>query len=470
MLEAEADYRNHRAVGGNMEPFRYHVFICDQKKPEGLPCCAGRGSSATIEALRKEVAARGLLDEVQITLCGSLGVCERGPNLVVYPEGVWYSGVRPEDVSELVESHFVQGRPVDRLVNRDVAGLRAEIQSNRAKFMAAERAKDAAGVLPDDLNQTLRAYMESRALLTALELDVFTAVGSGATAVEVAGRISTHPRSTEMLLNALVAMGMLVKQQGVFRDTPATARYFAEGSKDNARPGLIHIANIWHRWSNLTDCVRAGTAVGHEEMAERGEDWTEPFIAAMHRNAAERAPLVVEAVGPAAGERLLDVGGGSAAYSIAFAQAHEKLHATVLDLPPVLPIAERHINAAGLAGRVETRAGDLRRDPLGKGFNLALVSAICHMLGPEENQDLLRRCFEALEPQGRVVIQDFILEPDKTGPKQAALFALNMLVGIPAGSTYSYEEYFTWLRVAGFTEVRQIRLPGPSRLVVGIRQ
>ena len=126
---------------------------------------------------------------------------------------------------------------------------------------------------------------------------------------------------------------------------------------------------------------------------------------------------MVQAVGPAADERLLDVGGGSAAYSIAFAKADEKLHATVLDLPTVLPIAQRHINAAGLAGRVETRAGDLRRDPLGNGFTLVLVSAICHMLSPEENQDLLRRCYEALDPHGRVVIQDFILESDKTAPE-----------------------------------------------------
>jgi (2Fe-2S) ferredoxin/SAM-dependent methyltransferase len=452
-----------------MQPFRYHVFICDQKKPEGVPCCPARGSAATIEALRKEVAMRGLLDDVQITLCGSLGVCERGPNMVVYPEGVWYSGVRPEDVPELVKSHFVEGRPLDRLSNHNEAGLRAEILSNRAKFMAAQRARDAAGVLPDDLNQTLRAYMESRALLTALELDVFTAVGGGATAPEVARKVSTHARATEMLLNALVAMGLLVKHQGVFRDTSATARYFAEGSKDNARPGLIHTTNIWHRWSNLTDCVRAGTAVGHQEMAERGDDWTEPFIAAMHRNAAERAPLVVQAVGTAAGERMLDVGGGSAAYSIAFAQANETLRATVLDVPAVLPIAQGHINAAGLAGRVDTRAGDLRHDPLGNRFTLVLVSAICHMLDPQANQDLLRRCFEALEPQGRVVIQDFILEADRTGPKQATLFALNMLVGTTAGSTYSYEEYTAWLRAAGFPEVREIRLPGPSSLMVGVR-
>ncbi len=453
-----------------MQPFRYHVFICDQTKPEGVPCCRAKGSAATIEALRKEVAARGLTDEVQITTCGSLGACERGPNLVVYPEGVWYSGVRAEDFRELVHSQFVEGRVLERLANHDEAGLRAEIQSHRAKFMAAQRAREASGVLPDDLNTTLRGWMESRALLTALELDVFTAVGSGLTAVEVAQKLSTHPRSTEMLLNALAAMGMLAKQQGVFRTTPLTARYFAEGSKDNARPGLIHTANIWHRWSNLTECVRAGTAVGHQEMAARGDDWTKPFIAAMHRNAQERAPLVVQAVGPGPEERLLDVGGGSAAYSIAFAKACEKLRATVLDLPPVLPIAQGHIDEAGLADRVETRAGDLRRDTFGKGFTLVLVSAICHMLSQEENQDLLRRCFEALEPQGRVVIQDFILEADKTAPKQAALFALNMLVGTPAGSTYSYEEYSAWLGGAGFREVREIRLPGPSSLMVGTKQ
>jgi cyclopropane fatty-acyl-phospholipid synthase-like methyltransferase len=92
------------------------------------------------------------------------------------------------------------------------------------------------------------------------------------------------------------------------------------------------------------------------------------------------------------------------------------------------------------------------------------------MLSPAENQDLFRRCFAALEPQGRLVMQDFILEPDKTAPKQAALFALNMLVGTPAGSTYSDEEYTAWLREAGFQEVRQIRLPGPSSLMVGVKQ
>jgi len=105
-----------------------------------------------------------------------------------------------------------------------------------AKMLAAQSAKDSAGALPDDLNQMLRAYMESRAMLTALELDIFTAVGAGSTCDEVARKVSTHPRATEMLLNALAAMGLLFKQRGGFRNTPTTVRYFAEGSKDNARP------------------------------------------------------------------------------------------------------------------------------------------------------------------------------------------------------------------------------------------
>jgi cyclopropane fatty-acyl-phospholipid synthase-like methyltransferase len=273
-----------------------------------------------------------------------------------------------------------------------------------------------------------------------------------------------------MLLNALTAMAMLTKQDGTFRNAPVAARYFVKGSPDDAQAAMMHTVHLWDRWSTLTDCVRAGTAVSHEEMRERGEDWTQAFIAAMHRNAVERAAQVVQAVGTEGVERLLDVGGGSGAYSIAFARASAKLQAELLDLETVLPIAQSHIEKAGLAGRIKTGAGDLRSGTLGEGFDLVFVSAICHMLSPEENLDLLKRCHAALAPNGRVVIQDFILEADKTAPKSAALFALNMLVGTEAGSSYSEEEYSTWLRAAGFQDVRRVRLPGPSGLMLGTRR
>jgi len=254
----------------------------------------------------------------------------------------------------------------------------------------------------------------------------------------------------------------------VFADTPLAARYLAAGSPDDARDALKHNLALWTRWSTLTDAVRQGHAVAVDGTA-RKDEWTVPFIAAMHRNAALRAPVVVRAVGVERVRRLLDVGGGSGAYSIAFAQASPVLEADLLDLPSVLPIAERHIEAAGLAGRVHTRTGDLRRDAFGEGYDLLLLSAICHMLGPEENRDLLRRARAALVPGGRVVVQDFLLEPDGTAPAHAALFALNMLVGTPAGSSYSEAEYGSWLKAAGFADVRRVRLGGPTDLMLGTR-
>lgn len=452
-----------------MRPFQFHVFVCDQQKPEGLPCCAARGGAQIVEILRREVHARGLDDKVQVTACGSLGLCEHGPNLVVYPEGTWYSGVTPADVPEMVRSHFQEGVPLARLVHSDLVALRSEIVGNRDRMLAARRARDAAGALPDELNDRMRAFQESRVILTALELDVFSAVADGAAAAEVAAKLHTDPRATGMLLNALVALRLLVKRDELFYNSAEAARYFASGSRDNARPALMHGAHLWHRWSTLTDCVRAGTAVSSGEIAGSGHDWTEAFIAAMHRNASERAPLVVRTVGAENVRHMLDLGGGSGAYSIAFARANPALRADILDQATVEPIALRHIQEAGVGDRVKVRIGDLCSSDFGEGYDLVFLSAICHMFSPEENLDLLRRGRQALAAGGRLAIQDFILEPDKTAPRFAALFAINMLVGTQGGNSYSVPEYAAWLNDAGFQEIRHVRLPGPTGLVIASR-
>jgi predicted O-methyltransferase YrrM/DNA-binding CsgD family transcriptional regulator len=313
----------------------------------------------------------------------------------------------------------------------------------------------------------IRAFQESRALLTAVELDLFSAVGQGATAAEVASRLQTDERATEMLMNALVALGMLQKKKGVFRNTRLAAQYFTEGSPENVRLAMMHTAYLWDRWSTLTECVRTGTSQQRANAGERDRHWTEAFIAAMDRNVGERAPLVIKAVDTSGVRRMLDVGGGSGGYSIAFAKASPELHAEVLDLPAVLALTEQYIEKSGLAERVKTRAGDLQRDEFGHDYDLVFVSAICHMLGPAENQDLFRRCFAALALGGRIVVQDFILKPDKTAPRQAALFALNWLVVTRKGNSYSADEYSTWLGKAGFRDIRHVLLPGSTGLMVG---
>ncbi len=119
-----------------MEPFRLHVFFCRQQKPGGLTCCGARGAAEALAALQAAVAAEGLGDEVMITTCDSFGMCGRGPNMIVYPEGTWYHGVTAETAPEIVREHFKHGRPVERLVERDPAVVRAEFQAHRARLKA----------------------------------------------------------------------------------------------------------------------------------------------------------------------------------------------------------------------------------------------------------------------------------------------------------------------------------------------
>ena len=454
-----------------MEPFRFHLFVCTQLKPEGVPSCPASGSFAVLGALDRAIQARGLdqrslNNDVQLTTCGCMGLCDEGPVMVVYPAGAWYRRVQPSDVYEIVDAHLRDGKPVDRLVWNDAAAMKAMAVEHGEKYREAMAAREKAGVLPDRLDQMIRGYMASRCILTALELDIFTAVGEGANAEQIGTKIHANARAAGMLLNALVALGLLSKSGDDYKNTPESARFFGQGSKDNHRNGLLHTANIWHRWSTLTDAVRSGTRA----PASRDDtpEWTRNFIAGMQRHAKDRSPLVVKALGATGVRRILDLGGGSGAYSIAFAKARPDVQCEILDIPEVVPLTAEYVRQAGVSAQVTFRAGDMLQDDFGCGYDLIMLNAICHMFSEEQNREIFRRAHQALAPNGRLVVQDFILNPDKTGPQHAALFSLNMLVSTEAGASYSEPEYTHWMKAAGFTEVCRINLPGPSSLIVGL--
>ncbi|MFZ0144873.1 MAG: methyltransferase [Candidatus Sulfotelmatobacter sp.] len=449
-----------------MEPFRHHVFICTQDKPEGVTSCPGNMSLRVLQALERELITQGLDHEVQVTTCGCLGMCDDGPIVIIYPEGIWYHKVKEEDVPEIVNSHLRSGEVMSRLAWSDLQAMKAEATEHRGRYRAMLKARDEAGTLPDDLNEMIRGFMPSRTVLTALELDVFTAVGAGATAEEVAEKIHADSRATEALLNAVVSLKLLEKRDKTFFQTPVSARFFSGDSRDDARPALMHTAHLWHRWSTLTECLRGGTSV---EKQAADENWLTAFIAAMDRNAKERAAAVVKAVAASGIRRMLDLGGGSGAYSIAFARAIPELECEILEQGDVVGLTREYIRKAGLMDRITTRTGDMLRDPLGKNYDLILVSAICHMFSAGENRRLFHRIRDALALRGQVVVLDFILEPSKTAPRVGALFSLNMLVGTQAGSSYSEPEYTQWLQSAGFSDVCRLPLPGPTGLMIGVR-
>lgn len=325
--------------------------------------------------------------------------------------------------------------------------------------------------LPPEIDAIARGYWASRVLLTAIELDLFTALGDGATAAEAAARAGTDPATTARLLNALVGLELLEQRGERFHCMPAAREFLAAGGPDDSRASLRHLANLWERWSTLTDCVRSGARVlGPQRSDDAG--WTEAFIGAMHRGSGLRAPGLVRALA-AAGlldgrRRLLDIGGGSGAYAHAFLTALPAARATLFDLPEVVALARDYAEAAGLAARMDFLAGDLREGRFGQGYDLALVSAICHMLSPSDNAALLAALRGALAPGGLVVISDFILDENRATPAFASLFGINMLVATGEGDSYAESDYRGWLAGAGYREIRRLALPGPAHLMVAL--
>ena len=170
--------------------------------------------------------------------------------------------------------------------------------------------------------------------------------------------------------------------------------------------------------------------------------------------------------------RVIDVGGGHGAYSIALARRYPDLEAVVFDLPPVVGVAEGLIGRAGLAGRVRTWAGDFKVDSLGAvEFDLALLFGVLVSEDEAEIRRLLGKTFSALKPGGTVAVRGFFLEEDRTGPRDGVLFDLHMLVSTDRGRAHTLGEVFGWLGAAGFKEpgVLEAAEPEPVRLVVARR-
>lgn len=310
---------------------------------------------------------------------------------------------------------------------------------------------------PQEILALSRNFMECRVLLTGAELDVFTLLAEPSSSRDLAERQGWYERPLTVVLDALTAMGLLIKKEGSYRTDPEMLPFLRLDSPESVLPMVRHAATIWHNWSNLTRIVT--DTGGAEKSPGRFEDPADrkSFIGAMHVIGRRHAPKIVQAANPGSARRLIDVGGGSGTYTIAFLEASPALSATLFDLPEVVDMGRERIAEAGLMDRVTIVAGSFYTDPLPPGHDLAFLSAIIHQNSPEQNVALYRNVLEALNPGGRIVIRDHVMKPDKTEPKSGTLFAINMLVGTPGGGTYSYEEIRAGLKEAGFEKIRLIQ-------------
>lgn len=308
--------------------------------------------------------------------------------------------------------------------------------------------------------ESARGFQTSRILLTGVELGIFARLGDGPMASkQVAEAVGADPRATDRLMNALVAIGLLSKEDGRFRNSPDAVEALVPGKPGFVGAALMHMSNLWSTWSTLTDAVRAGTSVVKRGDAEWAE-YAKPFIAAMHVIASGQADRIVSQVDLGGARRMIDIGGGSGAYSIAFCKANPHLESVVFDLPEVVPLTEGYVEQAGMSGRITTHIGDFNDDAIPAGFDLAYLSQVLHSNSPEQNRVLAGKVFQSLNAGGQIAIQEFVMDEDRTSPPANALFALNMLVGTGAGDTFTESEIFGWLLSAGF--VKPIRVDPPT--------
>lgn len=297
-----------------------------------------------------------------------------------------------------------------------------------------------------------RAFMECRVLLTGAELDLFALLASTPhTAREISRKLDADPHALTIVLDALAAMGLLIKRDGAYQTDPSVAPLLLSDGPSSILPMVLHSATLWNRWGDLTRIV-----VGPRASDKTEENSLRSFIGAMHVVAAPLAPHIVSLVDPGQARRLLDVGGALGTYSLAFCRASSELRATLFDRPPVIEMARASIQAAGMLDRITLVPGDFYEDALPGGHDLAFVSAIIHQNTPAENLDLFRKIFSAIEPGGRIVVRDHVLSADRTRPKSGALFAVNMLVAGGGGNSYTFDEISDGLTQAGFVRVRLI--------------
>lgn len=289
-------------------------------------------------------------------------------------------------------------------------------------------------------------------LMAGAELGVFDALADTAlTAQALAKRLKSDARAMRMLADALASMGLLAARGGRYSLAAGVADALTETGRHRALAIVRHQANCLRSWTQLARIVKTGR-LAKDQPSIRGVAADQAaFIEAMDNVSRSLAPQLIKRIGPPPFRRLLDIGGGPGTWTIAFLRAAPRARATLFDLPHTMPIARKHVAAAGLQGRVRLVAGDMASArPLPAGADLAWISAIVHMNSRAENRDLFRKARAALADGGRVLVRDIVMRESRIAPAAGAMFAINMLVNTLKGGTFTFRELSEDLLAAGF--------------------
>jgi hypothetical protein len=330
---------------------------------------------------------------------------------------------------------------------------------------------------PAPILQLGLGFWASKTLLSAVELGVFTELAHEPLDAEtLRARLGLHPRGTLDFLDALVALGMLRRDERGYVDTPETALFLNRESPSYIG-GLLEMANarLYPFWASLTEGLRTGQP--QNEIKTGGDffgvvygdhDRLRQFMRSMTGLSTGAARAIATKFPWHEHETFVDVGTAEGGLPVTVALAHEHISGGGFDLPAVGPIFEDYVAGFGLSGRLRFDPGDFFTDPLPQADVLAM-GHILHDWDLQQKLTLLAKAHEALPDGGALIVFDAIIDDDRRTNAFGLLMSLNMLIEVPGGFDYTGADCQGWMREVGFRTTRVEHLAGPDSMVVGIK-
>lgn len=315
---------------------------------------------------------------------------------------------------------------------------------------------------PDDVLELFLGFWISRTVMAAVELGVFEVLEATALDVDEAGAAlgGLAERPARALLDTCVAVKLLDKADGRYTNSALASRFLHAGSEYSVRNYVLDERWCWGAWGRLEDALRADA----QQLPPDDEGYhafpADFFYDFLHGHSLAMGERLAEAVDLTGVRRIMDVGGGSGAVSIALCRRFPDLEAVVVDQAPVAARAAEHVERAGLTARVATHAGNLFADDLPHGCDAAVVANLLHDFSPERCTEILARVAAALPAGGRLLVMEIVPDDERTGPPLAVAFAAAMIVNTAGGDAHTAARYREWLAEAGFGDIREHRLPG----------
>ncbi len=316
------------------------------------------------------------------------------------------------------------------------------------------------------------SYWKTCTLHASIKIDVFTVLGDEQFgSKDIAQRLNVDERGISTLLNALVAMNLLLKIDDKYSNTSVSRLYLSKGSPEYLGYIMMHHHHLMDSWSQLVQAVKSGKSV-KARAAFSQEEMRESFIMGMFNLAMGIAPRLATEINLSNRRHLLDLGGGPGTYAIHFCLKNPQLKATIFDLPTTRPFAEKTVKRFNLTERIDFIGGNYLKDEIDGSYDAALLSHILHAEGFEESQNIMQKTVKALNPGGIVIVHDFILNDTMDGPLFPALFSLNMLLATAHGQSYSGKQIMKIMADSGLKEIKRIPFQGPndSGVITGIVQ